>query len=151
MVKWRYNASFILEGQRKMTEALNENRRCSFRIRVRYVPTCSIDPYCYITWSAGRTRFSYYEQLFQHKWSGIKEQNPQPAKFNAPFFLLVISFLAFAKFLPSRWLSLWPRSHLKLQCVPLSPIHAKALTHCGRVTQICVFNTVKLGTSASSP
>jgi len=24
-------------------------------------------------------------------------------------------------------------------------------THCGRVTQICVFNTVKLGTSASSP
>jgi len=26
-----------------------------------------------------------------------------------------------------------------------------ALSHCGRVTQICVFNTVKLGTSASSP
>jgi len=25
------------------------------------------------------------------------------------------------------------------------------LTHCGRVTQICVFYTVKLGTSASSP
>jgi hypothetical protein len=25
------------------------------------------------------------------------------------------------------------------------------LTNCGRVTQICVFNTVKLGTSASSP
>ena len=25
------------------------------------------------------------------------------------------------------------------------------LTHCGRVAQICVFNTVKLGTSASSP
>jgi len=25
------------------------------------------------------------------------------------------------------------------------------LTHCGQVTQICVFNTVKLGTSASSP
>jgi len=25
------------------------------------------------------------------------------------------------------------------------------LTHCGRVTQICVFNTVKLGTSASFP
>ena len=24
-------------------------------------------------------------------------------------------------------------------------------THCGRVTQICVFNAVKLGTSASSP
>jgi len=27
----------------------------------------------------------------------------------------------------------------------------ESLTHCGRVTQICVFNTVKLGTSASSP
>ena len=27
----------------------------------------------------------------------------------------------------------------------------KNLTHCGRVTQICVFNAVKLGTSASSP
>ena len=25
------------------------------------------------------------------------------------------------------------------------------LTHCGRVTQICVFNTVNLSTSASSP
>jgi len=25
------------------------------------------------------------------------------------------------------------------------------LTHCGRVTQICVFNAVKLGTPASSP
>jgi len=25
------------------------------------------------------------------------------------------------------------------------------LRHCGRVTHICVFNTVKLGTSASSP
>jgi len=28
---------------------------------------------------------------------------------------------------------------------------ANFLTHCGRVTQICVFNTVKLGKSASSP
>jgi len=27
----------------------------------------------------------------------------------------------------------------------------RILTHCGRVKQICVFNTVKLGTSASSP
>ena len=27
---------------------------------------------------------------------------------------------------------------------------APRLTHCGRVTQICVFNTVKLGSSASS-
>jgi len=25
------------------------------------------------------------------------------------------------------------------------------LTHCGRVTQICIFNTVNLGTSAGSP
>ena len=25
------------------------------------------------------------------------------------------------------------------------------LTHCGRVTQICVFNTANLGTSAGSP
>jgi len=30
---------------------------------------------------------------------------------------------------------------------PLSQL----LTHCGRVTQIFVFNTVNLGTSASSP
>ena len=29
--------------------------------------------------------------------------------------------------------------------------HNVALTHCGRVSKICVFNTVKLGTSASSP
>jgi len=27
----------------------------------------------------------------------------------------------------------------------------RMLTNCGRVTQICVFNTAKLGTSASSP
>ena len=31
------------------------------------------------------------------------------------------------------------------------PALTVSLTHCGRVTQICVFNTVKLGTSASSP
>jgi len=30
-------------------------------------------------------------------------------------------------------------------------LHGVLMTHCGRVTQICVFNTVKLGTSASSP
>ena len=30
-------------------------------------------------------------------------------------------------------------------------INKYILTHCGRVMQICVFNTVKLGTSASSP
>jgi len=33
----------------------------------------------------------------------------------------------------------------------LEETQMKILTHCGRVTQICVFNTVKLGTSASSP
>ena len=31
------------------------------------------------------------------------------------------------------------------------PTESIILTHCGRVTQICVFSTVKLGTSASSP
>jgi len=30
-------------------------------------------------------------------------------------------------------------------------VNDEKLTHCGRVTQICIFNTVKLGTSASSP
>jgi len=30
-------------------------------------------------------------------------------------------------------------------------MHTEILTHCGWVTQICVFNTVNLGTSASSP
>jgi hypothetical protein len=34
-------------------------------------------------------------------------------------------------------------------CVILFP--PRNLTHCGRVTQICIFNTVKLGTSALSP
>jgi len=33
----------------------------------------------------------------------------------------------------------------------LNSEHMSILTHCGRVRQICVFNTVKLGTSASSP
>jgi len=32
-----------------------------------------------------------------------------------------------------------------------TPLWKPILTHCGRVTQICVFNKVKLGTSASSP
>jgi len=32
-----------------------------------------------------------------------------------------------------------------------SSVLSKVLTHCGRVRQICVFNMVKLGTSASSP
>jgi len=30
-------------------------------------------------------------------------------------------------------------------------MYQRNLTHFGRVAQICVFNTVKLGTSASSP
>jgi len=41
-----------------------------------------------------------------------------------------------------------PQSH---QLVPALILKLGILTHCGRVTQICVFNTVKLGTSASSP
>jgi hypothetical protein len=32
-----------------------------------------------------------------------------------------------------------------------SQVNKNFLTHCGRVTLICVFNMVKLGTSASSP
>ena len=40
--------------------------------------------------------------------------------------------------------------HLRRQSRWLN-LTAPFLTHCGRVTQICVFNTVKLGTSASSP
>ena len=39
----------------------------------------------------------------------------------------------------------------KVCCLYKEIIRAWILTHCGRVTQICVFNTVKLGTSASSP
>jgi len=39
--------------------------------------------------------------------------------------------------------SLWTYKHVF--------IFGTLLTHCGRVTQICVFDTVNLGTSASSP
>jgi len=42
----------------------------------------------------------------------------------------------------------------KPEALPVSNVASYVqalLTHCGRVTQICVFNTVKLGTSASSP
>ena len=55
--------------------------------------------------------------------------------------------------------SLNNKINIKIQFVPPSK-HPRPslladpltfLTHCGRVTQICVFNTVKLGTSASSP
>jgi len=52
-----------------------------------------------------------------------------------------------------------PSSYLELEfileCTKISVsiinFPGRILTHCGRVTQICVFNTVKLGTSASSP
>jgi len=43
--------------------------------------------------------------------------------------------------LPSQFISFFNLAALLFAC---------SLTHCGRVTQICVFNTVKLGTSASS-
>ena len=43
-----------------------------------------------------------------------------------------------------------PRTALKWTW-PLLVKKEASLTHCGRMTQICVFNTVKLGTSASSP
>jgi len=43
------------------------------------------------------------------------------------------------------------RDHLPGLGVISSVILVVILTHCGRVTQICVFNTVQLGTSASSP
>ena len=36
-------------------------------------------------------------------------------------------------------------------CSSLTSCFPGMLSHCGRVTQICVFNTVKPGTSASSP
>jgi len=45
------------------------------------------------------------------------------------------------------WVKLKERVHLE----DLDVGGRIILTHCGRVTQICVFNTVKLGTSASSP
>ena len=50
-------------------------------------------------------------------------------------------------FLISRWhFIIISYTAFRLKFLPYTP-----LTHCGRVTQICVFNTVKLGTSASSP
>ena len=41
--------------------------------------------------------------------------------------------------------------YIYICCIIALFVYAISLTHCGRVTQICVFNTVKLGTSASSP
>jgi hypothetical protein len=38
---------------------------------------------------------------------------------------------------------------LKASLAPLVSLNTN-LTHCGRVTQICVFNTVKLGISATA-
>jgi len=37
------------------------------------------------------------------------------------------------------------------ECLWWGGVTTQVLTHCGWVTQICVFNMVKLGTSASSP
>ena len=39
----------------------------------------------------------------------------------------------------------------EIESIQLCVEPRNVLTHCGRVRQICVFNTVKLGTSASSP
>ena len=44
-----------------------------------------------------------------------------------------------------------PRGERIVDIVPGGTELELQLTHCGRVTQICVFNTVKLGTFASSP
>jgi len=41
--------------------------------------------------------------------------------------------------------------YAKQQYTGAKIILSHLLTHCGRVTQICFFNTVKLGTSASPP
>jgi len=48
---------------------------------------------------------------------------------------------------------LWQRCWLLCTCYGEYRAARKCadLTHCGRVTQICGFNAVKLGTSASSP
>jgi len=43
------------------------------------------------------------------------------------------------------------QSKLKVEFTKMLASLYTNLTHCGRVTQNCVFNTVKLGTSASSP
>ena len=44
----------------------------------------------------------------------------------------------------------WASDKQVVKLLPVITLQAY-LTHCGRVTQICGFNTVKLGTSASSP
>ena len=44
------------------------------------------------------------------------------------------------------------KSAMSMGFVFVASLYKRLLTHCsGRVTQICIFNTVKLGTSASSP
>ena len=54
--------------------------------------------------------------------------------------------------LQSKMFQMLPRGLLASVHIPLlQEEHKVFLTHCGRLTQICVFNTVKLGTSESSP
>jgi len=70
------------------------------------------------------------------------------------FFLIQLMIVALIKYsVTYHWNTLLSHDRSDYVTVLLSfvpkPIHS--LTHCGRVTQICVFNTVKLGTSASSP
>jgi len=55
------------------------------------------------------------------------------------------------KCLPTRTLMQVALRHVFISLTNTPHEHKQNLTHCGRVTQICVFNTVKLGTSASSP
>jgi len=55
----------------------------------------------------------------------------------------VVCVYSLSSWVPDVW---WTKGWCRTWCTVY-----KTLTHCRRVTQICVFNTVKLGTSASSP
>jgi len=52
------------------------------------------------------------------------------------------------QFVPRLFHFIIRKSRLNGQEIPPA---VRVITHCGRVTQICFFNTVNLGTSASSP
>ena len=56
-----------------------------------------------------------------------------------------------SKFVQVLWVNLTDLKEVPRLLNRISYSFLNCLTHCGRVTQICVFNTVKLGTSASSP